>query len=68
MYIYIYIIIQCVKTRAIPCPKQPPTWGNATVSVAKVVLPPLVPAAAFATEHSMNTNRMKVPLPNLFLL
>ena len=30
-------IIQQMKTHTIPCPHQPPTRGNATVSV---VLPP----------------------------
>ena len=35
-YIYIYIyIIQHVKARAIPCPHQPPTRGDNTVSVAQ---------------------------------
>ena len=37
-YIYIYIfffIIQCVKAHAIPCPHQPPTRGDNTVSVAQ---------------------------------
>ena len=46
IYIYIYIynndniyifffIIQRVKARAIPCPHQPPTRGDNTVSVAQ---------------------------------
>ena len=35
-YIYIYIfIIQRVKARAIPCPHQPPSRGDDTVSVAQ---------------------------------
>ena len=33
--IYIYIIIQRVKARAIPCPHQPPTRGDNTDSVAQ---------------------------------
>ena len=36
IYIYIYIfIIQRVKTRAIPCPHQPPARVDNTVSVAR---------------------------------
>ena len=36
IYIYIYIyLIQHVKTGAIPCPHQPPTRGDNTVSVAQ---------------------------------
>ena len=40
IYIYIYIhifffIIQRVEARAIPCPHQPPTRGDNTVSVAQ---------------------------------
>ena len=35
IYIYIYFIIQRVKARAIPCPHQPPTKGDNTVSVAQ---------------------------------
>ena len=36
MNIYLFIfIIQRVKARAIPCPPQPPTWGDNTVSVAQ---------------------------------
>ena len=30
-------------------------WGDSTVSVAKVVLPPLTPPAAFATRQAMKT-------------
>ena len=33
-YIYIFFIIQRVKARAIPCPHQPPSRGDNTVSVA----------------------------------
>ena len=39
--------------------------SDATVSVAKVVLPTLVPTAAFATGQCMETNRVKVPLCSL---
>ena len=36
IYIYIYIfIIQRVKARAIPCPHQPPSRCDNTVSVAQ---------------------------------
>ena len=35
IYIYIYFIIQRVKARAIPCPHQPPSRGDNTVSVAQ---------------------------------
>ena len=36
IYIYIYIfIIQCVKACAIPCPHQPSTRGDNTVSIAQ---------------------------------
>ena len=36
IYIYIYIfIIQRVKAHGIPCPHQPPTRGDNTVSVAQ---------------------------------
>ena len=36
MYIYIiFFLIQCVKTRAIPCPHQPPTRSDNTVLVAQ---------------------------------
>ena len=35
IYIYIYFIIQCVKAHAIPCPHQPPTRGDNTISVAQ---------------------------------
>ena len=35
VFIFIFFIIQRVKTRAIPCPHQPPTWGDNTVSVAQ---------------------------------
>ena len=35
MYIYIFFIIQRVKVRVIPCPHQPPTSGDNTVSVAQ---------------------------------
>ena len=34
MYIF-FFIIQRVKARAIPCPHQPPTRGDNTVSVAQ---------------------------------
>ena len=33
--LYIFFIIQRVKARAIPCPHQPPTKGDNTVSVAQ---------------------------------
>ena len=33
--IFFFFIIQRVKTRAIPCPHQPPTRGDNTVSVAQ---------------------------------
>ena len=43
-------MIHRVKPRAIiASPHQPPTCGNVTVSVAKLVLPPLTPPAAFIT-------------------
>ena len=32
-----FFIIQRVKARAIPCPHQPPTRGDNTVSVAYVI-------------------------------
>ena len=36
IYLYIsFFIIQCVKARAIPCPLQPPTRSDNTVSVAQ---------------------------------
>ena len=35
IYIYIHFIIQRVKVRAIPCPHQPPTRGDKTVSIAQ---------------------------------
>ena len=36
VYIYIYFFfIICVKARVIPCPHQPPTRGDNTVSVAQ---------------------------------
>lgn len=41
--------MQLVKACVIPCPHQLPTRGGNTVLVAMVVLPPLVPPAAFAT-------------------
>lgn len=47
--IYVIFYIQCVKACAIPYPNQLPTRGGNKVSVAKVVLPPLAPPAAFAT-------------------
>ena len=50
-------MIQHVKTHAIPCPHQPPTRGDATILVAKVLLSPLVPPAAFATRLGMKTKR-----------
>ena len=33
--IFFFFIIQRVKARAIPCPHQPPTRGDNTVSVAQ---------------------------------
>ena len=33
--ILFFFIIQCVKARAIPCPHQPPSRGDNTVSVAQ---------------------------------
>ena len=54
---YFYFIIQHVRTHAIPCPHLLPTKGDAAVLVVKVVLPPVVPPAAFATGQSMKTNR-----------
>ena len=60
-------IIQRVKARAIPYPHQPPTKGDATVSVAKVIPPPQEPPAAFATGQSMKINSTKVPLRSLSL-
>lgn len=41
--------IQRVKPHAITCPRQLPPRGGNTVSMAKAVLPSLVPPAAFAT-------------------
>ena len=38
---FLYFIVQRVKTRAIPCPHQRPTRGDVTVSMTKMVLPPL---------------------------
>ena len=34
-WLYFFFIIQCMKARAIPCPHQPPTRGDNTVSVAQ---------------------------------
>ena len=34
-YMIFFFIIQCVKARAIPCPHQPPTRVDNTVSVAQ---------------------------------
>ncbi len=50
IYLSIYIfflIIQRVKARAIPCPHQPPTRGDNTVSVTQGGT--ATPGAAFAT-------------------
>ena len=48
--------MQYVRICAIHCPHQPPIRGDATVSVAKVVLPPLALLVAFATGQGMKTN------------
>ena len=37
--IYIYIIMQLMRTCEIPSPCQPPTRSDATVSIVKVLLP-----------------------------
>ena len=37
------------------CTYQPPTRSYATVLVANIVLPPLMPPAAFATGQGMKT-------------
>ena len=47
--VYINFIIQHMKTCVIHSPHQPPSRGDARVSVAKLVLPPLAPSAAFVT-------------------
>ena len=65
MYIYSYFIILWMKTCAIPRPDQVATKCNATILVAKVVLPPLVPPAAFATGQGMKINKAKEPLCSL---
>ena len=52
-----FIFIQRVRTRATPSPHQPATRGDATVSMAKAVLSPLAPPAAFATGQGINTER-----------
>ena len=44
---FFFFIIQRVKVRAIPCPHQPPTRGDNTVSVAKAVLPLLALPSSF---------------------
>lgn len=38
-----------MKAHAIPCSHQPSTKGGNTISVAKAVVPPLAPPAAFGT-------------------
>lgn len=40
-----------MKARAICCRRQPPTRGGKTVSMAKDVLPPHAPTAAFTSRH-----------------
>ena len=50
-----------MKIRVIPCPHRPLTRCDTTVSVAKVVVSPMVPPPAFAKGRSMKTNRTKVP-------
>ena len=57
--------MQRVRTCAIPCPHQPPTKGDAIVSLAKVVLPPLASLTVFATGQGMKTKRAKVPACSL---
>ena len=47
---------------AIPCPHQPLTICDATVLVAKVVLPSLTSPVAFVTGQSIKTNRAKFSL------
>ena len=54
-----------MKTCAKPFPHQLTTRGDATVSMANMVLPPLVSPAAFATGQIMKTNRANVPLCGL---
>ena len=58
---FLIFFIICVRTRVIPSPHQPPTRGDATVLVAKVVLPILALPTAFPTGPGMKTNRAKVP-------
>ena len=60
---FLYFFIQREKIRAIPCPHQPPTSDNTTVSVAKVVLQ--VPPASSVPGQGMKTNRKKVLLHSL---
>ena len=45
-----------------PCSPQPPTRGNAIISMAKAVQPPLAPQAAFTTGLGMKPNTAEVPL------
>ena len=54
-----------MKAHMIPCPHQLPTKGDISVSMAKVVLPLLVPTIAFATKQGMKINRVKVPFCSL---
>ena len=49
MYIFSNFIVQRVKVRTITCPNQLTTRGDATVSVAKVVLPPLTQLSAYVS-------------------
>ena len=62
MILILDLIIQRVRTHAIPCPPQPPTKRDSTVLMANVILPPLVPLAAFATGQAMKTNRENVDM------
>ena len=59
-----FFIIQRVKNTFDTCPHQPPTKGDTTVLVAKAVLLPLAPPAAFATVQAMKKTQ-KVPLCSL---
>ena len=52
-------MIPGVRTHAIPCPHQPPTRSDVMVSVAKMVLSPLPPPAAFANRRGTKMNSTK---------
>lgn len=53
MPVFSVFYIHRVKARVIHCPRSPPTRGSNTGAVAKTLLPPLAPPAAFTTRQGI---------------